>query len=581
MKTKVTNLLTLLAGSSLFLVACNPLNKMTKKAEMVKYEVSPNPIELVGDSVELTFSGKIPPEYFHKKVIVEVTPVLKYPAGSAEAQSKTLKTYTLKGEALEGDGQIIKMKEGGSFSYKDKIAYEKDMRTAEVSMEAHGKFKKKEKVIKDVKVGDGTIVTQLLVKGNEKPILGKDNFVRVTPTTFSADIHYLINRDRVRASELRMDDVTAISSVLDSLEEKRITLKNCVISAYASPDGEISLNENLADDRAKSASKAVMNIFKRKEIEQGTTEDFYKLEGKGEDWEGFKTAMEASNIEDKNLIIRILEMYSDVNKREQEIKNLAKTYLEVADEILPQLRRSQIIINAEINGFTDEELKEYAQNDPSKLNEEEILFAATLFDDLNQKLAIYQTAEKQFPEDWRMANNVGYVYFLQNKLNDAKMQFEKAEKIASNEGAIKNNLGAVARLMGDKKKAEEYYTAASGAGPELSYNQGILNVMNGDYSAAVSFLSGTNSFNEALAKLLAGDSDAALRITDNDECDEKGTALGFYLRAVAGARKESADIVTNNLKSSIAKDPAMREQAKTDAEFIKYRDDANFGGIVN
>lgn len=571
------NLVYVGVGLSILLLSCNPLKKMVKNASLVKYEVQPNPIELKGEEVQVTVNGKFPAEYFHKKVKAEVTPVLKYPAGSANPTVKKLKPIVLIGDKVEGEGSRISYEKGGSFSYTDKFTYTPEMETAIIEFETMGTFKKKQKALPNMKAADGTKITQLLVRGDEKVILAKDQFVRVTPVSYNMDINYAINSSAIAPKELKDADVSGFKTFVDSADEKRIAIKGVSISSYASPDGELLRNENLANERGTSAINALKKISKDMKYDAGKEDALYVATGKGEDWDGFKSEMEKSNIGDKDLIVRILQMYSDADKREQEIKNISKTYIQIAGEVLPKLRRSQISVNAEKTGYSDDELRTLSVNSPNTLNAEELLFAATLTNDLNQKAQIYKACE-QSHNDWRASNNVGQVYYMQNKLNDAKAQFEKALSLKK-DPIVYNNLGAVARLMGDVKKAEEYYGLASGAGAEVSYNKGIIDIMKGEYASAVSNLTSYNSFNLALAKLLNGDPDGSMQTIDAS--DDKASAMGFYLKAVAAARKGSNDLAISNLTEAINKDANLKEKAKKDAEFIKLRDDNGFKTITN
>jgi tetratricopeptide (TPR) repeat protein len=564
-------------GIALVLMSCNPLKKMVKNAALVKYEVTPNPLELKGEEVQLTINGKFPAEYFNKKVKAVVTPVLKYPAESATPTIKKLKPITLIGETVEGEGTKISYEKGGSFSYTDKFTYTPEMETAIVEFETEGFFKKKTKLLPVVKAADGTKITQLLVRGDEKVILAKDNFVRVTPVSYNADIHFTINSSVVAPKELKDADIAGFKTFVDSADEKRISVKSVSVMAYASPDGELLRNENLANERGTSAVNAMKKISKDMKFDAGKEDALYTSTGKGEDWDGFKAEMEKSNVQDKDLIVRILQMYSDADKREQEIKNISKTYIQIASDVLPKLRRSQIVVNAEKVGYSDDELKNLSVNSPDVLNAEELLFAATLTTDLNQKAQIYKVCEKNFG-DWRASNNIGYVYFMQNKLSDAKAQFEKALAVQK-DAKVYNNLGAVSRLMGDVKAASEYYDKASGAGSEVSYNKGIIDIMKGEYASAVSNLSAYNTFNLALAKVLNGDPEGAMKTIDAS--DDKASAWGFYLKAVSAARKGSNDVAISNLTEAINKDGKLKEKAKKDAEFIKLREDNGFKTIVN
>ena len=567
-----------IVGIGIILVGCNPLKKMVKNYPTVKYELSPNPLEMAGDSIEINISGKFPPNYFNKKVAVEVTPVLKYPAESDNQQTKEFKALKFRGESVDGDGSVVNYLKGGGFNFTDKIPFDKKMTYATVELKAKGSFKTKSQELTAVEIGNGVITTPFLVKGDDKPILAKDNFTKVVPRSFNGDINYLINSSVVRPRELRSDDVKALAEVIKNGADGSLVFKNVKVEAYASPDGELSKNEGLADNRAKTAADAIAKFFKKAKIDAANNAGFYNKIGKGEDWDGFKKLMEASDIKDKELIIRILQMYSDKNKREVEIKNLAKTYLEVADKILPQLRRATIVVNAEEPSKTDEQIKQLAASNPDSLTVEELMYAAALTDDINQKMSIYQSVSKVYPKDWRGPNNVGYCLMMNNKLNDAKAEFTKADGLGES-GIVKNNLGVVNRLMGNRAKAKELYKSASGAGSEVAYNMGIVEIMDGKYSSAVANLSGSNSFNEALAQLLNGDLDGALKTVNNS--NDKSSAEGYYLKAIIGARKKDATLLTSNLKNATNADPSLKAKAKTDVEFINYWSDSNFKAAVN
>ena len=361
-----------------------------------------------------------------------------------------------------------------------------------------------------------------------------------------------------------------------------VIFKNMNVSAYASPDGELTRNSELAEDRAKEATKAMRAAFKDKKMKVDTAakDAFYTKVTTAEDWDGFKKAMEASSIADKDLILRVLTMYPDGDTREKEIKNLSKTYTEVAENILPKLRRSVLTLNVDVKSLTDEQISKLAASAPDSLSVEEILYAATLTTDLNTKLDIYKKAEAKYASDWRTSNNVGMIYLMQNKLNDAEASFKKADGISANNAIVKNNMGIVARWKGDRKAAMELYKQAGSAGPEVSYNMGIIEIQNGNYPAAVSNFGADTSFNSALAKLLNGNSEGAMSTIDNSTTD-KDAALSFYLKAVAGARQNKADVIASNLKVAIQKDASFKQMAKDDAEFIKFRENAEFKALVN
>lgn len=558
------------------LVACNPLKKMSENAENVQYSVNPNPLELHGDSVAMSVTGKIPPEYFHKKAIVEVTPVLKTKGTNPEVIQE-FETLTLVGEAATGEGQKITAASGGSFKYEDKIAFKEAMTYATLEAKIVGVYKGAKKEFGYYPVGDGTIITPKLVMADEKPILGNDKFVKVIPKNIDAQINYLINSSQVRSSEYNDEDYKAFREFLKEGSTKGWAFKGVKVAAYASPDGEISKNDNLANERAESAKKALDTYFKKNKIDAAKADGFYTLEGKGEDWEGFKTKMQASDIKDKELILRVLQMTSDLDKREQEIKNLAATYTEVAQKVLPELRRSAFTVMAEEQSRTDEEISKLVKSSPDSLSVEEILYAATLVEDLNDKLSIYNSAKKVYPNDWRGHNNAGYIMLLQNKANEAKTEFEAALNAENGNKVASNNLAICHKLSGDVSKAKELYTAASGAGKEVNYNMGIIDIMEGNYSNAVTKMSGMNSFNAALAQLLNGNNEGAIKTIDAS--DEKDLALSYYLKAVAGARSGNKDLTVNNLKTAFSKDAGLKKKAMKDVEFLKMAEDESFKNL--
>ncbi len=576
MKKQSLQTLGLAVITALALASCNGLGKLVKNADKITYKVTPDPMEMHGDSVAVSITGTYPAKLFPKKAAVTVTPVIKYNGGE-----KTLKPVVLVGDKSEVKGQKISYEKGGSFSYtSEKVAYIPEMKVATLEVKATGAVKKKTKDLPAKKVADGTVVTPLLVKSDEKAILAKDNFQKIIPRTATSQIFFVINQSQVRPSEMNSEENKAFKQFVTDGNAKGFAFKNMNISAYASPDGELTLNADLAENRAKESRKAMMAMFKDKKfkVDTASKEAFYNIVTTAEDWDGFKKAMEASSIPDKDLILRVLTMYPDGETREKEIKNLSKTYVEVADKILPQLRRSVLTLNADEKSRTDEQISKLAASAPDSLSVEEILYAATLTNDINAKADIYKKAEAKYGSDWRTSNNVGYIYLTQNKLNDAEAQFKKADGLSANNPIVKNNLGICSRWKGDRNAAMELYKAAGGA-PEASYNMGIIEIQNGNYAAAVSNFGDNNSFNAALAKLLNGNTEGAMSTIDSS--NEKDAALSFYLKAVAGARQGKADVAVSNLKAAIQKDASFKQMAKDDAEFIKIRDNAEFKSLVN
>ena len=579
MNSKTLRNLSLAVGTTALLVGCNGLGKMVKKQSTITYDVKPNPLEMHGDSVGFTVSGKYPAKVFAKKATVTVTPVVKYAGGE-----KAMKPVILVGEKATGSGQKISYSAGGTFSYSsEKFAYEPAMKVATVELRAQGAVKKKTKDFTPVKIGDGTIVTPLLVRNDEKGIYAKDAFVKSTPANQTGNIYYIINKSDVRASELKSDEMKNIQEFIKTnLNNPWYEFKDISVSAYASPDGEQSLNAHLAEDRAKSGSKAMLGEFKKdknKDQKFGKEESHYKTKTTAEDWDGFKALMESSAIADKDLILRVLTMYTDLDQREKEIKNLAKTYTEVSEKILPKLRRSVLTINVDKKSRTDEQITKLTTTYPDSLSVEEMLYGANLTNDINTKVQIYTAAEKKYASDWRTSNNLGVALLMQNKVSEASAAFSRAEKTANGNPIVMNHLGIIAAKAGDRKKAMEYYDKANGAGKEVNYNKGILNVRDGKYSDAVSNFGEYKGFNKALSELLNGNGGAV--VSTIDATSEKDMAISSYLKAVAAARNNNTADVISNLKIAVEKDGSLKAAAKDDAEFIKLRENADFKGLTN
>jgi tetratricopeptide (TPR) repeat protein len=358
-------------------------------------------------------------------------------------------------------------------------------------------------------------------------------------------------------------------------------IKSITISSYASPDGEAGANANLAEDRFEKTKKDMMTQSKDKKnpFPAGQQEGTYQKQTVAEDWPGFQDEVSKSSIKDKDLILRVLSQYPDGEKREQEIKNMSETYEELKQDILPSLRRSVVTVNAIKHNRTDEQILNFARTAPDSLSLEESLYAGTLTTDLNEKLTFYKNAERKYPNDWRCANNVGCIYLQQNKLADAKAAFGRAAALSANNPIIMNNQAICMRWEGDRKTARETFNKAKSAGPEVSYNLGLCDIQDGKYADALTNFGANTTFNVALAKVLSGDLDGALSTIDKSS--EKEDALSYYLKAIIGARKGNKDMLINNLRTAISKDVSLKSKAKTDVEFLKYRDDAEFKGLVD
>ncbi|MBN2612130.1 MAG: tetratricopeptide repeat protein [Bacteroidales bacterium] len=574
MKKFKQNYLTIVVAAAFILSSCGGITKMKDNASTVQYSVTPNPLEMHAGEVQVTIKTTFPEKYFNKKAVVVATPYLKYEGGEVEFESTTLQ-----GESVEANNKVISY-DGGDYSYTGKVPYKDEMMRSELLVKMSASIKDKTPIeIPGIKIADGIITTPTLAKVDPQAILIGDKFVRVTPESVSADIHYVINKADVRNAELKDEDIKGLEQTIKDVQaNERKQLKGAKVSAYASPDGDIEkINTPLSENRGTSAERYLKRVFDKAKLTEAEQEGFLSIMSTPEDWEGFKKLMEESDIQDKELILRVLSMYSDPEVREKEIKNIAAAFKEVADKVLPKLRRSVMTLDVEVTGLSDEELKNLAMSDPDSLKLEEILYAAALVDDLNSKLTIYKKAAENFPKCFRAKNSVGVIEMKLGNLDAAKAAFEEAAAL-KDENAVKNNLGAVALAQGDMAKAEEMLTAAMGAGDQVSYNLGIIKIKQGDYKAAVNYFGNKPSFNAALAQLLTGDNDKALSTLN--ELGDVDDAMVYYLKAVASARGGKDEGVFNNLRTAVGKDAALKAYAKKDVEFVKYASNEAFTGII-
>jgi tetratricopeptide (TPR) repeat protein len=538
----------------------------------LEYTVTPSPLEMHADSVRVKIDVKFPEKGIKKKAYAEITPKL---AGTS------LKTVTVQGEKATANGTVIQYKPGGTMTYTDVIAYKPEFEYTELMVT--GKVFKggKEKAgqFEDKEIAKGTIITPYLVNKDFKCIYAKDEFKRVNETTANAQINYLKGKHDVRATEMKDVDIVDLGKWLAAAQSNpKINIKSINITGFASPEGEVAFNDNLSTDRANSGKAATIEVAKKSKNEKASGE-IYNLAGRGEDFDGFKVQLAKNTAikqEDKDLILRVLQMYADPNQRETEMRNLGKSFTELDKNVFPLLRRAEVSVVYDLTGYSDEELKAISTSDPQKLTLEELLFTATLTEDLNEKGRLYREAEKKDPSDYRAANNVGVVLYNQGKVAEAKSQFEKANGLKDN-AISKNNLGAVAGVSGDRKKAADLFGQAGGAGDEVNYNKGILAIQNGKYADAVSSFGGTASFNKALAQLLNGDAGASIKTIDDSNDKESGQ--GYYLKAIAAARQSKLTDVVSNLKNAIGKDAAWKAKAAKDREFLKYAEDASMSFI--
>lgn len=565
---------TSLTAFAVLMISCGGLNTMLKEAPQVTYKVTPGVLEMHGDSVQITITGQYPPKFFNKKAVMDVTPVLKWEGGEY-----AFRTEKLQGEQVEANAKIISFETGGNFTYTDKIAYMPEMVQSSLVIRSTASVKDNSIDLPEYKLADGVITTPSLVHDRAETIVATDQFERTKAISQEAQVLYLINQAELRGAELKKDDVKLLKEFIATAKsQKAYEFTGIKISSYASPDGPEEVNEKLAGKRSSAASKfATSEIGK---IAGAKASDFVTTEKTAEDWDGFKKMVLASDIADKDIIIRVLEMNSDPIVREKEIKNIAKAYSELKEQVLPKLRRSKFAVTVNIVGKSDSVLLStgLSADTTSPMDIEEYLKAATLTEDFAKQETILKNATSRYPEEWRAFNNLGVVYMNTDKYDNALEEFKKADELSEGNSMVKNNIGAAYFLKGEKDKAVEYYDLATGAGKQVSNNQAVLKIKSGDYLKAVELYGSSETFNAALAQLLNGDANRALK-TLNDVKDVEDPLL-YYLKAIIGARSANSDLLMTNLRTAVDKDASLKAKAKTDIEFAKYFEDETFKSIV-
>lgn len=559
---------------SLFLASVIAVALLTSCGTAVQPDqvsVNPSPLTVVGNKVEAEITGTFPVKKFAKNAVLTVTPVLKYNGG--EAVSKSV-TYV--GEKAKENGQVVSYAEGGKYTQVAIFDYVPQMAKSELYLRFEARKGNKVVTLPDVKIADGVISTAKLAVATAeevKPQIASDKFQRIIQEVQEADIRFLIQQATLRNSELKsqeMKDLHAAIKEANTAENKAIN--KIEVAGYASPDGEQGLNEKLADARQANAEKYLAKQLKKAkvdaEIESNVT---------AEDWAGFQKAMEASNIQDKELVLRVLSMYTDPEERETQIKNLSAVYKTIADEILPALRRSRLILTTDLIGKSDEEIAALAKTDPRALSVDELLYAATLTQDATEKMALYTKATELFPQDHRAYNNIGMLQFSQGKVADARRSFAKALQMVPADPDVNYNAGIAAMAENDLVQAEQYLGRAAGTKGDLKAAMGTLYTMKGDYAAAKTAY-GSEATNNAAVQQILNEDYAAARQTLARVA--KPNATTAYLAAVVAARTNDRDAVYSNLKVAVQRNAQMKAKAQNDIEFAKYQADEQFQAIV-
>ena len=540
-------------------------NKLKPLAEQY-IKAEPQPLEAIGGKVPVTINATFPAKWFNKKAVVTVTPVLRYQGGEAWGTS-----YTYQGEKVKGNNQVIPQAAGANVTMKSAFTYKPEMKKSELYLTFDAKIKNKVVKLPDVKIGEGVIATsELADAATATAAIAADKFQRIIKEAHDANIMFLIQQANLRASETNSEAIKEWKELVKNADEAPNQNVAIEISAYASPDGGVKLNTGLAEHREGNTSKYLAKELKKMKVEVPVDARYT-----AQDWDGFKELVSKSNLQDKDLVLRVLSMYQDPETREKEIKNISAIYSDLAETILPQLRRSRLTANVEIIGKSDEEISSLAKSNPKELNIEEILYAATLTNNDAEKMAIYTKASELYPNCYRTWNNIGMMAFKAGDLNKAEQMFNKSNSVKNNPEA-NMNLGLIALTKGDQAKAQQLFGSASGVN-ELSEALGVLYLEQGEWAKAANSFGSVKTNNAALAQILVKDYSKASQ-TLNGVANPDATTS--YLKAIVAARTNDANGVVSNLKAAIAKDKSMAKEAAIDLEFAKFANNADFQALV-
>lgn len=546
----------MLLGSAVMLTGCG--KKMNQFAADY-FTTNPNPLEVVGQNVPATVTGNIPPKFFVKNASVTVTPYLTFNGTELAGSS-----MTFQGEKVNGNNRVISYDNGGTVTIPVNYVYQPEMQKSELYLDFAVEQKGKQYVLPRVKVADGVIATAALASAETvTPATAADKFQRIINEQYKADILFLINVAKLRDSELKSQKIqewnekVAAASAAENREIKELN-----IESYASPDGPYDFNAKLAEQRETNTKGYLEKQIKNNGINFGElTANFTP-----EDWEGFQKLVSESNIQDKDLILSVLKMYSDPETRDREIRNMSNVFDELAETILPQLRYSRLTASVDVIGKSDAEINQVFDNDPSTLTVDELLYAATLTDDLNRKKAIYEAATKYYPNDYRGYNNLGNILYQQGDFDAALENYKKSAKLNPSAPEAQMGQGLVALVNNDFKAANQSFGKAGGL-EELGSALGVYYLEQGDVNAAVKAFGNDKSNNAALAQILNKDYSKAKSTLAGINTPDATT---YYLSAVLGARTNNEQMVISNLGKAVKLDKSLAAKAANDLEFANF-----------
>ena len=548
------NLLFLSAASLLLMTSCSKLGPLSAD----NFTVVPNPLETQAGQVPATINGTFPEKYMKKKAVVTVTPELRY----ADGQVAKGQSATFQGEKVMGNDQTISYKVGGRYTMKTAFDYVPEMQKSEMYLTFDARIGKEQQKVPAVKVANGVIATSELYRktlASENGCIAPDTFQRVNEKKQEANIKFLINQANIRKSELKNNSVKEFVEMLKKInaDKEGYNVENVEIQAYASPDGGVKFNDKLAGNRQNQSEKYVKNTLKKTKVNANIDAHYT-----AQDWDGFQKLVAASNLQDKEVILRVLSMYEDPQEREQQIRNMSAGFRELADGILPELRRSRLIINYETIGRSDEQIKAQYSEDASKLSADELLYSATLDEPVAKQEEIYKKTAETYPNDYRAYNNLAALALAKGDTAKAREYAQKAASLGANTPEAQANLGLLSLIDGNVQDAERAIAKSSGS---ESVNQaiGTLAIAKGDYAQAEKAFAKVNSNTAALAQLLNKNYDAAAKTLDRVE---NPNAMTDYLHAVVAARRGNKFAASSYLKEALQKDPSLKQYAENDLE---------------
>jgi len=547
--------LPLVALMVLALSSCGKMGELSSDY----FTTNPEVLEAVAGKVPVTINGKFPEGYFKKNATVEVTPVLRWNGGEAKGQPKLFQ-----GEKVEGNGQTISYKAGGNYTMKASFDYVPEMANSELYLDFKITRGSKTYTIPSIKVADGVIATsELPTAASSNASYAEDAYQRIIKQAQEANIMFLIQQANLRNNQLNSAEMKEFHKKVAEVnaDTKNFKLNNIEVSAYASPDGGVKLNTGLAENREKNAEKYLNRQLKKAKIDANVDAKYT-----AQDWEGFQELVSKSNLQDKDLILRVLSMYQDPEQRENEIKNISSVYKTLADEILPQLRRARLTANYDIIGRSDEEINEAFDTDAKVLSVEELLYAATLTNDKARQEAIFTKTTQLFPNDFRAYNNLGEMAFAAGDVAKAESYFKQAAAKNANAPEVNANLGLCELVKNNVASAETYLGKATGANA-ANEALGNLYIKQGQYQRAVNAFGDAKTNSAAQAQILAKDYNKAKATL---EAIKDKDAMTDYLMAIVGARTNNESLVKSSIKSAIAKDASLAEKAANDREFAKF-----------